>query len=165
MEIVLVDVNKDDFANEFASVDKIREKNRPTFFLCDNDTLLNLHQQSFRTLPRFLSKMVNKLKPQVIKSEADMCRHWSKGGLDHVPLLIITRSKMIDVGPQIRKRGLLWEYFSIILMDRYLELRIKHLLKVWNWKKTKFSCITNLLCLLIRVGASSKQLKDNAATN
>ena len=85
MEIALVDVNKDDFANEFAPIDKIREKNRPTFFLRDNDTLLNLHPTILQDFtPLSFKNVVNKLKPLVIKSEADMCRHLSKGGLDHV---------------------------------------------------------------------------------
>ena len=104
----MVDVNKDDFANEFAPVDKIREKNRPTFFLRDNDTLLNLHPTILQDFtPLSFKNVVNKLKPLVIKSEADMCRHLSKGASIMLQLFIITRSKMIDVGPQIRKRGLL----------------------------------------------------------
>ena len=88
MEIALVDVNKDDCANEFAPFDKIREKNRPTFFLRDNDTLLNLNPTILQEFhPLSFKNVVNKLKPQVIKSEADMCRHLSKGGLDHVTIV------------------------------------------------------------------------------
>lgn len=98
----MIDVTKDESAHKFDAVEKLRVKNRPTFFLRDNDTLLNLPPTILQDFtPLCFQTIVNKLRPLLIKSEAELCKHLSKGGLEHVTIVYYTsaeddQSKTVD---------------------------------------------------------------------